>query len=97
MIDHEDRIRTASNKQKLLEALKARGVLLNHEARAIGGSRALGRIHELIKEGHPITVRKLKGATWEIRYLMTPLGRDAQTRKPTTPRKSPQTESLFQL
>lgn len=51
--------RTLSNRDKLLAALKSRGVLSNHEARGIGGSRALGRIHELQKAGYPITVRKI--------------------------------------
>lgn len=96
-MDAEDHGRALSNKQKLLLALQRRGVLTNHEARALAGSRAMGRCHELIQEGYPITVRKLKGATWEIRYAQPPLGRDAQTRKAVRPRKSPQTESLFQL
>jgi hypothetical protein len=76
-MDAEDKQRTLSNKAKLLQALKERGSLTNEQARRIAGSRALGRCHELIREGHPITVRKLKGAIWELRYDMTPLGRDA--------------------
>lgn len=96
-MDAEDHGRALSNKARLLAALQARGVLTNHEARAIGGSRALGRISELQHKGFPITVRKLKGSTWEIRYSMPALGRDAQTRKPTRRRVSPQTESLFTL
>lgn len=80
-MDHQDKLRTLSNREKLLTALKARGVLTNHEARAIGGSRAMGRIHELIHAGEPITVRKLAGSTWEIRYgaIAPPLGPDSTT------------------
>jgi len=78
-MDHEDTIRTLSNKQKLLAALKRRGRLTNHEARHIGGARAMGRIHELQQSGEPITVRKLKGATWEIRFAQPALGPDSTT------------------
>ena len=78
-MDHEDKLRTLSNKAKLLSELKKRGVITNNEARHIGGSRALGRVHELIKEGEPITVRKLKGAVWEVRYDAPALARSAET------------------
>lgn len=78
-MDAEDRLRTLSNKEKLRAALKRRGVLTNVECRAVGGSRALGRVHELIKEGEPITVRKLTGAIWEVRYDAPPLARSAET------------------
>ena len=81
-MDQEDTARTLSNKEKLLAALKERGSMTNEQARRIAGSRALGRCHELIKEGHPITVRKLHGALWELRYNQPALGRDASTRKP---------------
>jgi len=81
-MDAEDKQRTLSNKAKLLQALKERGVLTNEQARRIAGSRAMGRANELIKEGEPITVRKLKGAIWELRYDMKPLGRDAGQRIP---------------
>lgn len=102
-MDAEDRSRTLSNKQKLLAALQARGVMLNHEVRAIAGTRGMGRAHELkvelakLKPPQIITIRKLKGAVWEVRLDLKPLGRDAQTRKPAKPRKSAQSESLFQL
>lgn len=78
-MDHEDKLRTLSNKEKLRAALKRRGVLTNIEVRAVAGSRGMGRCHELIKEGEPITVRKLKGATWEIRYQQPALARSAET------------------
>lgn len=79
-MDSEDRVRTLTNKAKLLAALKLRGVLTNHQCREIGGSRALGRIHELIHDdGEPITVRKLNKSTWEVRYQQPALARSAQT------------------
>jgi len=78
-MDAQDKARTLSNREKLLIALKARHVLTNHEARGLGGSRAMGRIHELQKAGHAITVRKIDRSTWEIRYELPALGRDAQT------------------
>lgn len=81
-MDAEDRERTLSNKEKLLRFLKERGSCTNEQARRVAGSRALGRCHELIKEGHPITVRKIKGAIWELRYDMPPMARDAGTRAP---------------
>lgn len=79
-MDAEDRTRAVSNKEKLLAFLRERGSCTNEQARRIAGSRALGRCHELIKEGHPITVRKLHGAVWELRYDQPPLGRDAGVR-----------------
>lgn len=81
-MDAEDTIRTLSNKDKLLAALKERRVMTNEEARRIAGSRALARAWELQKDGHDISIRKLHGAIWEIRLNMKPLGRDASTRIP---------------
>lgn len=78
-MDAEDKLRTLSNKAKLLQLLKSRGVITNEEARRVAGSRAMGRCHELIKAGEPITVRKVKGATWEIRYQQPALARSAET------------------
>ena len=80
LVDAEDRTRTLSNKEKVLAYLREHGSATNQRLRGIGGSRALARVHELQQEGHPITVRKLKGAEWEIRYAMPPLGRDAGSR-----------------
>lgn len=79
-MDAEDKQRTLSNRDKILAYLKRHGSATNQQLRGIGGSRALGRVNELIKRGEPITVRKLKGALWEIRYDMKPLARDAGTR-----------------
>lgn len=79
-MDAEDRERALSNKEKVLAFLKAHGSATNQRLRGIGGARAMGRVNELIHEGHPITVRKLKGADWEVRYEMPPLARDAGTR-----------------
>lgn len=79
-MDAEDHVRTLSNKEKIRAYLKRHGNATNQQLRGIGGSRALGRVHELIKEGEPITVRKLRGALWEIRYDQPPIGRDASTR-----------------
>lgn len=76
-MDAEDRDRTLSNKEKIRRYLQGRRYATNVQLRAIGGSRAMGRVHELQKEGLPITVRKLKGGVWEIRLGDTPLGRDA--------------------
>lgn len=77
-MDAEDSKRAVSNKAKLLAALREKGVLTNEQARRISGSRALARAWELQKEGHDISIRKLKGAIWEIRLNMKPLARDAQ-------------------
>lgn len=79
-MDAEDKARTLSNKEKVLAYLREHGSATNQRLRGIGGSRAMGRVHELQKAGHPITVRKLKGAEWEIRYDQAPMGRDAGTR-----------------
>lgn len=79
-MDTEDRERTLSNREKILRFLRKHGSATNQRLRGIGGSRAMGRVHELQKAGEPITVRKLKGALWEVRYDMKPLGRDAGTR-----------------
>lgn len=79
-MDAEDKRRTLSNKQKLLAALLERRVLTNEQVRRIAGARGMGRANELIHEGHPISVRKLKGSIWEVRYDMKPLARDAGTR-----------------
>jgi hypothetical protein len=79
-MDSEDKARTLSNKEKIRAYLKRHGSATNQQLRGIGGSRALGRVHELIKEGEPITVRKLRGSLWEIRYAIPPLARDAGTR-----------------
>ena len=75
-MDAEDRDRALSNKEKIRRFLKQHGSATNTRLRGIGGSRALARVWELQKEGEPITVRKLKGGEWEIRYDMKPLGRD---------------------
>ena len=80
-MDAEDHTRTLSNKEKVLAYLREHGSATNQRLRGIGGARAMGRVNELVKDGHPITVRKLKGATWEIRYDLKPLGRDAGVRK----------------
>ncbi len=77
VMDTEDRERTISNKEKILRYLQARRYATNQQLRGIGGSRAMGRVHELKHEGYPISVRKLKGAIWEIRLNDKPLGRDA--------------------
>jgi len=79
-MDAEDRLRTLSNKEKVLAFLRERGFATNEQLRRIGGSRAMARVSELQHEGHDITVRKLKGALWEIRYQQQPMGRDGQTR-----------------
>ncbi len=79
-MDHEDKLRTLSNKAKVLAALKRRGVMTNEEIRAVGGSRGMGRVNELIHEDkEPITVRKLTGAIWEVRYNAPALARSAET------------------
>jgi hypothetical protein len=79
-MDSEDKARTRSNREKVLAYLREHGSATNHRLRGIGGSRALARVHELQKAGYPITVRKLKGAEWEIRFEQPPMGRDAKSR-----------------
>lgn len=80
-MDAEDTIRTLSNKEKVFRLLRERGVITNTEARAVGGSRAMGRVFELKQElgADVIQVRKLSGATWEIRYQQKALARSAET------------------
>ncbi len=79
-MDQEDTARTLSNREKVLAYLREHGSATNQRLRGIGGARAMGRVNELQKAGHPITVRKLKGAEWEIRYNQAPVGRDAKSR-----------------
>lgn len=67
-MDAEDRARAKSNQAKVLEHLMTYGVSTNHRLREIGGSRAMGRVHELQKAGHRITVTKRERSTWEVRY-----------------------------
>lgn len=68
-MDAEDHKRISKHLAKLLDALKRRGVMTNVEVRAVAGSRGMGRVNDLIVKHHePITVRKLKGALWEVRY-----------------------------
>lgn len=78
-MDAEDAGRISHHLGKLLEALQAKRVLTNTEVRAVAGSRGMGRVNELQKRGHPITVRKLTGALWEVRYDAPALARSAET------------------
>ena len=78
-MDTEDRVRIAKHLDKLLAALQSRGVLTNTEVRALAGSRGMGRVNELQKRGEPITVRKLTGSIWEVRYNALALARSAET------------------
>ena len=79
-MDAEDKARTLSNREKVLAYLREHGSATNQRLRGIGGARAMGRVNELQKAGYPITVRKLKGAEWEIRFEQSPMGRDAKSR-----------------
>lgn len=81
-MDTEDRVRTLSNKEKLFRLLREKVVITNEQARAVAGSRAAARAWELQKElgKDVIEIRKLKGATWEIRYCQQALARSAETR-----------------
>lgn len=79
-MDKQDAERISSHLRKLLDALRERGVLTNHQVRRIAGSRGMARANELQKKGYPITVRKLDRSTWEVRYNAPPLGRDAKQR-----------------
>jgi hypothetical protein len=78
-MDAEDHGRIARHLERLLAALQIKGVLTNVEVRAIAGSRGMGRVNSLQKMGHPITVRKLTGAIWEVRYNAPALARSAET------------------
>ena len=59
--------------------------MTNQEIRGVSGSRGMGRVNTLIHMGYPITVRKLKGSLWEVRYKAPALGRDP--RVPTSQRR----------
>jgi proline dehydrogenase len=79
-MDAEDTTRTLSNREKVLAYLREHGSATNQRLRGIGGARAMGRVNELVKAGYPITVRKIKGAEWEVRWNAPALARDAGTR-----------------
>jgi hypothetical protein len=64
-VDKEDRVRAGSNKDKVLTRLII-GPATNHQLREIGGSRAMGRVNELQKEGHRISVVKQNQSTWLV-------------------------------
>lgn len=80
-MDAEDTLRAKSNKQKVFDLLRERGVITNEQARHVGGSRAMGRVFELKQElgADVIQVRKLTGGLWEIRYQQKALARSAET------------------
>lgn len=77
-MDAEDAGRMAKHLTTLLDVLRAKRVLTNVEVRQIAGSRGMGRVNELQKRGEPITVRKLTGSIWEVRYDAPPLARSAE-------------------
>ena len=79
-MDTEDALRISAHLRRLLETLQRLGTMTNHEVRALAGSRGMGRVNDLQKKGYPITVRKLKGADWEIRWDQPALGRAADHR-----------------
>lgn len=78
-MDREDTIRLSKHLATLLAALQRDRVLTNTQIRAIAGSRGMARVSELKQRGHQITVRKLTGAIWEVRYESPPLARSAET------------------
>lgn len=78
-MDADDHGRVAKHLARLLAVLQIKGVMTNHEVRAISGSRGMGRVNTLQKMGHPITTRKITGSTWEVRYNQTALARSAET------------------
>lgn len=81
-MDTQDRERIAHHLQKLLDELKARRVMTNHEVRRVAGSRGMGRVNDLIKLHHqPIYVRKIDRSTWEVRFgeEMKPIAPDSTT------------------
>jgi len=79
-MDAEDNARISKHLAKLRDALRERGVMSNHEVRRVAGSRGMGRVNTLVKMGLPITVRRIKGADWEVRWNAPALARDAGTR-----------------
>ncbi len=76
-MDAEDILRTRKHLAKLLDTLKSRRVMSNHDVRRCAGSRGMGRVNELQHLGYPITVRKVSRSDWEVRFDMPALGRDA--------------------
>jgi hypothetical protein len=70
--DDDDRKRLSKHLQRLLDQLKTRRRLTNHEVRQIAGSRGMGRVHDLIQRGHAIEVRKDSGSTWLVIYHAAP-------------------------
>lgn len=64
----EEGKRRQSNREKVLQFLKARGVATNHELRQVGGARAMARVWELQKQGYSIQTRQKFGGTWLVSY-----------------------------
>jgi len=72
-VDREDGRRISAKQQTLLDALRSKRVLTNHEVRAIAGARGMGRVNELINDfGHHIDVKKDSGSTWLVTYVGGP-------------------------
>lgn len=63
-----ERIRRESNKTRVLKRLQA-GPATTLELIAIGGARAVGRTHELRKEGHCIRVEDLRGGLFRYSLM----------------------------
>lgn len=88
MSDHfnaDDRKRTQCACADVLAYLQRKRVVSSGELRAVFEHAAMRRVNELkLGKGpdeirHPIEVRRIKGAEWEVRYDMQALGRDAST------------------
>ena len=60
-------IRRQTNRERVLAYLQAHGTAKNHELLAVGGMRAMGRVHEL-RQAHDIDVRHVHGGEWEVVY-----------------------------
>lgn len=84
-MDAEDRERTQAACAKVLAYLHEHGAASSRELRACAGHAAMRRVWDLQngkgpdRKMHPITVRRIKGVHWEVRYDRQPLGRDSRT------------------
>ena len=69
MVDRQDEQRISGHLKRLLDELRSRRTLTNHEVRQIAGSRGMARVNTLIRDfGFDIDVRKDHGATWLVTY-----------------------------
>lgn len=63
-----EQTRRATNRDRVLAYLQAHGTARNVDLIAVGGLRAMGRVHEL-RQHHVIHVVHRSGGVWDVVYL----------------------------